>query len=445
MKIILAGAGEVGMHLAKLLSKDNHEIVVIDPEESRLAHLAATCDLMTVVGPVTSLKLLLEVGTSRCDMFIAVTPYESTNVIACMLAKKLGAGLTIARIDNSEYLLKESRDFFLEKGVDSMIYPEKVATKEVTDVLSQSGVTNLVDFSGSRLSLLSIRLDKDSPIVGKTLAEASVIYQMDYRAVAISRQSNTIIPRGEERYCIGDEVYIITNQLGIKSILKWTGKVQSKFEKVMILGGTHIGNLVAKELEKKYTVKLFEKDVHVANKLSNMLPNVLVINADGTKQEVLKAEDIQHMDAFVAVTGKSETNILSCILAKNLGVKHTVAEIEDMDYISLAEQMGIDTVINKKLIAASHIFRYTLSDKISMMKTLTGTNAEVFEYEVTEGAKITKKMVKDLRFPSKAIIGGLIRDVEGVIVTGSTQIQAGDRVVVFALSSALREINSYFS
>lgn len=445
MRIVLAGAGEVGTHLARMLSLEDHDIVVVDPDERRLRLLNESCDLLTLEGRVTSLNLLLEAGAADADLFIGVTPNEDTNISAAILAKKLGTHFTVARIDNNEYLLRENRDFFVNLGVDSLIFPEKVAAREVADVLSQSGVTNLVDFSGGRLSLLSVRLDEGAPIVHKTLAEASEIYEMEYRAVAIARNGQTIIPRGSERFLPNDIVYVVTNAVGIKKLLRQSGKKSAHFSDVMILGGSPIGKLVARELGKNYNVKLFEKDPDNAYRLSGELNHALVINADGTRMESLLEEGVKGMDSFIAVTGNSETNILSCLLAKNLGVKHTIAEIENLDYIALAEKLGIDTVINKKYVAASHIYRYTMAGKMVMMRTLTGTDAEVFEFEVQPGSKATRCEVSQLRFPSQAVMGGVIRGNSGFIVKGDTQIKPKDHVVVFAMPSVVHEVTKIFS
>ncbi len=444
MRIVVAGAGEVGTHLAKMLSRENHEIVIIDSSEERLKNLSASYDLMTLEGNVTSKRLLLEAGTDNADMFIAVTPWDDTNIVSAIMAKKLGAKLTIVRIGNSEPLNKENRDIFTGLGIDSMVYPEKIAAREVTNILHQSGVTNLVDFSGGKLSLLTVRMNKNAPIVNKTPGEAGDIYHMEYRAVAIVRNGKTIIPHGNVTYEPDDTVYVVTNHAGIKNILKHSGGSLEEMRQVMILGGSHIGRLIAKELGKGYSVKIFEADRDEAYRLSDSLNNALVINGDGTDVDLLMEEGLRTTDAFIAVTGDSEANILSCLLAKSEGVRHTIAEIENLDYINLAERMGIDTIINKKLIAAGHIYRYTLSGTVSMIKYLAATEAEVLEYVVSPKSKIIQKPLCEVNFPKDAIIGGLIRGKAGYVATGDTTIQPGDHVVVFSMPSAIHEVSAFF-
>ncbi len=444
MRIVIAGAGEVGTHLAKMLSRENHDIVVIDSDGKKLEIISSSYDLQTFEGKVTSLKLLEEAGVGNADLFVAVTPSEDTNIVAASLAKKLGAELTIVRISSNEPLNKETRNIFSGLGIDSMIYPEKIAAKEIISVLHQSGVANLIDFSGGKLSLLAVRMDKNAPIVNKTPSEAGNIYQMEYRAVAILRDGKTIIPYGDVKYEPDDTLYVVTNHAGIKSILQHSGQSQHELKQVMILGGSHIGRLIAKELGKNYSIKIIEADRDEAYRLSDILDNALVIHGDGTKIDLLLDEGLKTTDAFLAVSSDSEANILACMLAKSEGVRHTVAEIENLDYINLAERMGIDTIVNKKLIAASHIYRYTLSRKVSMLKYLAGTDAEVLEYEATEKSKIVQHAIRDLNFPKNAIIGGLIRGKSGFIATGSTQIQPGDRVVVFSMPSAINEVSYFF-
>jgi trk system potassium uptake protein TrkA len=446
MRIIIAGAGEVGSHLAKMLSHENHDIVLIDPDELKLKVIGSNVDLLTLEGSATSLEVLSTAGSARCDLFIAVTQTEEINITASILAKKLGAKKTIARIDNQEYLLKENRDFFVQLGIDSMIYPEKMAAKEVVSMLRQTGFTDLVDFYGGRLSLLAIRVDADSLLVNKTVSDiSSEVYKQDFKIVAVTRESKTTLPQGTDIFKSGDTLYVITNQAGIKTLMKAAGKESVDINNIMILGGSRIGKLTARDLGKGYNIKLIESNREKAYRLSNYLSNTLVINGDGTNIELLMQEGLKRMDAFIAVTGNSETNILSCLLAKSVGVKRTIAEIENIDYINLAEKMGVDAVINKKVITASRIFRHTMAGEVSVIKCLTGTDAEALEFVVQADSKVTKGRINEIDFPDDAVIGGVIRDRSSFIADGATEIQANDHVVVFALPSALNEIGRYFS
>ena len=444
MRIVIAGAGEVGSHLAKMLSRENHAIVMIDSDNERLRILAETCDLLTHKGDVTSKKNLVEAGVPDADLFIAVTPWDTTNIVSAIMAKKLGVKFTVVRINDEETINRETRDFFSSIGIDATVYPEKIASREVTNTFRQAGVSTLVDFSGGKLSMLAVRIDRDAPIVHKTLKESSGIIRLEYRAVAILRNGQTIIPHGDDHYEPDDMVHIMINPTNIRNILQYLGQKREQINQVMILGGSHIGRLIAKDLGKDYHIKLFEENREEAYRLSDTLNNTLVINGDGTKVDLLLEEGLRKTDAFIAVTGKSETNILACLLAKNEGVKHTVAEIENLDYINLAERLGIDTIINKKLIAAGQIYRFTLSSSVTMMKYLAATHAEAFEFQVSPKSKITEKPICETDFPDNAIIGGIIRGKTGFIATGDTRIQPDDRVVVFAMPSAISEVSRLF-
>jgi len=444
MLIIIAGAGELGTHLAKMLSRENHEIVMMDPEPERLRNVAASNDILTLQGDVTSTRLLIEAGVKKSDLFIAVTPWESTNIVAAIMANELGAKLTVARVANSELLDKENSDLFLDLGIVSFVYPEKIAAHQITNTLHRSGVSTLVNFSGGNLSLLAVKIDKKAPIVNKTPYEAAAMYRMEYCAVAILRDGKTIIPHSDIRFEPDDTLYMVADKTKIKNILHYSGHKEERITQVMILGGTHIGRLVATELGKGYNVKIVESDRDVAYQLSGSLNHALVIHGDGTKIDLLIEEGLRETDAFIAVTKNSEANILACLLAKSEGAKHTIAAIENLDYISLAERLGIDTIINKKLIAANHIYHYTLTGSVSMVRHLASTEAELLEFVVSSQSKIIEHPIIETNFPKDAIIGGYIRDKKGYIPTGDTWIKANDHVIVFAMPSAIVEVSSFF-
>lgn len=446
MKIILAGAGAVGAHLAKMLSNENHDLTVLDNDPERLKLIGSSMDVLTLEGSATSIGLLKEAKIKKADLFIAVTQAEATNISAAILAKQLGAGKTIARIDNQEYLYSDNREMFTSLGIDYLIYPEKIAAREIVGLLSQTSTTDAVDFSGGKLHLFAFKLDENAPIINKSLIDVTNRTEsLEYRAVAITRNGHTIIPRGHDRFQTGDLVYVISNKGGVKNLLQYTGKENYDVRNIMILGGSRIGIRAARDLGDQHYVKLIEVDREKSYIISNALDNTLVINGDGSNLELLAQEGLSKMDAFVAVTGNSETNILSCLLAKRMGVKKTIAEVENIDYIPLAENIGIDTIINKKLITASRIFRFTMSTDVTSIKCLTGTDAEVLEFIAKPGSPVTKGKLRDIDFPSDAIIGGVIKRDRGVIADGNTTIMEGEHVVVFALPSAVSVVGKFFN
>jgi trk system potassium uptake protein TrkA len=446
MRIIIAGAGEVGTHLAKMLSNENHDIILIDTEEGRLRPVYSTMDVLTYVGSATSISILREVLQKKTDLFIAVTHLEDTNITASILAKRLGAIKTIARIDNIDYLEHSTLEFFKSLGIDSLIYPELIAAREVLSLLHETGTTEFMEFCGGKLAMYVQKLDENAPILNKSLEEISVTHSTDkYRAVAIKRIDGTIIPRGNEQFQLGDLVFVISTNEGINDMMITSGKENFEAKNIMILGGSRIGKHVALYMQKNCQVKLIDSDPERCEALSEILENTLIINGDCRNVELLEQEGIGQMDAFVAVTGNSETNVLSCLLAKKLGVKRTIAEVENMEYINLAENIGIDTIINKKISAASRIFRHTTNPNVTQVKYMTGTDAEVIEFNVPENAKITRGTLRAIDFPKDAIVGGGTRDGIPFIATGDTIIKPNDKVVVFTLPVAYEKVSKFFS
>ena len=451
MKIVIAGAGEVGSHLAKMLSNESNDITVIDMDEKRLDALSANADIVTVEGNPSTIRTLQEARVADADLFIAVNPSDSqdVNIVSAMLAKKLGSKKVTARINNEEYLTYENKYLFTEMGIDLMFYPEKIAAGEIADLLKRTASTDSMDFARGKLQMAVFKLEEESSLLGMNMMEFSQLAAeegMKYRVVAISRNNQTIIPKFDTKFKYHDLVFIISKREGMDMLMKYIGKKNIEVNSLMILGGSPIGEMVAKQMAKELdSVKLIEINKEKCLDLSEKLPgNVIVVNGDGRNSDMLIEESIKDFDAFVAVTNSSETNILACVAAKSLGVARTIAEVENIEYIRLAESMGVDAVINKKLITAGRIFKFTLSNKVRFIKYMSGTNAEILEYIVAPDTKITKVPLKDMGFPHNAIIGGIIRGNESFIAVGDTQIQAYDRVAVFALPEAVKEVDKFF-
>ena len=451
MKIVIAGAGEVGSHLAKMLSNEANEITVIDSDGERLEVLRSHTDVITVVGNPSAIKTLHEAEVAAADLFIAVNPSESqdVNIVSAMLAKKMGCKKATARINNEEYLSYENKYLFTEMGIDLLFYPEKIAAGEIVELLKRSASTDSLDFARGKLQVAVFKLEEESSMIGMNMAEFSNIAAEDglkFRVVAISRGDQTIIPKFDTKFKYHDLVFIVSKREGVDMLMKYLGKKNIEVDKVMILGGSPIAEIVAKQISKQVgQIKLIEINKEKCLHLSETLPsNVIVVNGDGRNSDMLLEENIRDYDAFVAVTNNSETNILACVAAKRLGIARTIAEVENLEYIRLAESMGVDAIINKKLITAGRIYKFTLSSKVRFIKYMSGTNAEVLEYIVAPDTTITKKTLKDMNFPKNAIIGGIIRGNEAIIAVGDTQIQAYDRVAVFALPEAVKEVDRFF-
>ncbi len=445
MQIIIAGDGEVGFYLAKMLESENHNITIVDPHSELLKMLESKMDVMTIVGNSTSVRVLERAHIDKADLLISVLHDEQVNIVTCMLGKKLGAKRTIARINNVEYRAPHNVTRFKEMGIDELVAPELIAAREILKLLTESAATEIIEFSEKKLSLYLIKLDKKALVLGKTLNEIAKEYpKLDFRCIAIHRQGNTIIPTGEDHFEEGDLAYVITRPNAISEVLKLGGKRKIDINNVMIIGGGRIGRKTARELEKQVNVKMIEIDKERTDKLVDSIRNTLVINGDVRDVNLLEEEGIRKMDAFVATTDNSETNIFACLLAQKFGVPKVIPLIENVDYIDIAQRIGIDTIINKKLITASYITRFTLDAQVTDIKCLSSVDADALEFIAKGGTPVTRKPIKNLKMPKGAIIGGIVRGEEGYIAVGDFQIKAGDKVVVFALPKAVHKVTALF-
>ena len=446
MKIIIGGAGAVGTHLAELLSSEKQDIILMDEDESKLRKMDSNFDLMTVCASPTSIQALKNAGVGDADLFIAVTPEESRNMTACMIATNLGAKKTLARIDNYEYLLPKHKEFFAQAGINSLIYPEMLAAKDIVDAIKMSWIRQWWEFYGGALILIGAKMKETAQILNVPLFELGS-RNIPFHIVAIKRGNETIIPRGDDMIKLNDIVYFTTTKKYIPYIQKIAGKEHyPEVRSVMIMGGSRIAVRASQYIPDYIQIKIIESDLERCHRLTDLVDDkIMIINGDGRDIDLLLEEGIKNTDAFVALTGNSETNILACLAAKRMGVIKTVAEVENIDYISMAESLDIGTVINKKMIAASHIYQMMLDADVSNVKCLTFANADVAEFKVKEGSRITQKAIKDMGLPKGITIGGMIRNGEGMLVTGNTIIQPGDHVVVFCLEKMIKKAEKFFN
>ncbi|MBT8296905.1 MAG: Trk system potassium transporter TrkA, partial [Maribacter sp.] len=419
MKIIIAGAGEVGFHLAKLLSYESQNITLIDTDKESLVYADNHLDIKVIRGDATSISLLKDAKVHESDLVIGVTSSETTNITFCMLAKQLGCKRTIARISNTEFIDNQDTLRFAELGIDELISPEELAAEEIRLLLNKSAFNDTYEFEGGELILVGVSLQKTAPFVGKMVKEAALIFpELHFMPIALQRMGTqfTVIPRGDTIFKEGDQVYFIITSEGVDELYKLTDKKKEDIKNVMILGGSKVGFKTARELcAMKFNVKLIEKNKEKAFDLADDLPNALVINGDGRNVELLEEESLDSMDAFIAVTGNSETNIMSCLVAKSKHIKKTIAMVENMDYFQLSHSIGIHTLINKKLLAANNIFRYIRKGEVVALMRLNNINSEILEFEVKPTSRVTGKMIRELDFPKAATIGGVVRNGKGII------------------------------
>ena len=448
MKIIIAGASDVGLHLAKLLSFESQNITLIDNVKQDLNYAETHLDIRTTQGDPSALSTLKKADAGDSDMMIAVTPSETTNLMCCLLSKQLGCKRTIARVTNIEFdKYKEDVDFNA-LGIDELISPEELAAKEIELLINESAFNNSYEFEGGALTMMGTTLQESAPFVGKSVKEAAAVFsEVHFMPIAIKRAGtqSTLIPRGDTVFEAGDQVYFTSSKSGMDSLYELIGYTKQEIENVMILGGGRIGNKTAEDLcGKGIRVKLVEVDKEKAIKLSENLPNTLVIHGDGRNADLLVEENIGGMDVFIAVTDDSETNIMSCLMAKSKNVPKIIALVENVDYFELTKSIGVDTLINKKLLTANSIFRYIRKGKVVDLAKLNNMDAELLEFVVSDQSKVLGKKIKDLDISRTATIGGVIRGNEGVIALGDFEIMAGDRVLMCCLPKSISRIERLF-
>lgn len=445
MKIIIAGAGAVGFHLAELLSKENQDITLIDYNSRVLEHAATHLDVMTLKGDATSTSVLKEAQASTANLFIAVTTSESTNLLLAILAKQAGAQKTIARVNNPEYFEATQVESFKSLGIDSLISPQLLAAQEVERLLNQGSCTDVFDFENGKISVVGFTLDNTCPLINKTIYEIDQSNaNFNFRGVSILRGYQTIIPRGNTVLEKGDHLYIAAEHKNIDKALNFAGKQLKPIKRVMIIGGTPLALQTARLLENQYEVSLIVSDKDVGKQFVEKLHNTLVIHADAGNIDVLKEEGLKRMDAFVALTPNSETNIITSLMAEEVGVYKTIALVEDVNYTHISKNIGVDTIINKKLIAANKIFRFIRKGKIKEIISLNGVNAEIIEFEVHKKNRLLKHPIKDLHLPRKSIIAGVVRGDESYIPDGDFMFKINDKVIVFAQPEAIHQVEELF-
>ncbi len=445
MRIIIAGAGEVGFHLAKLLTMEGHNITVIDVNNEPLKNISNHLDLEVINGSSTSISTLIQAGVEKADLLIGVTNSEDVNLTTCIISKHLGAKKTVARIFNIEFLNSREKLDLCNLGIDELISPASLVAREIKRLCKESALTDFIDFDKGKLSLVGIKVEQDCTVAGKTMEQSAHLNpNRDFIPVAILRNNETIIPKKDTRFLINDHAYFIADSSGLDRILEIFNKHRIEIKNLMILGGSSVGFHAAKALSKKYRVKLIEADRERCLKLADMLPDTLIINADGRSVDVLEQENLSDMDAFIAVTDNSETNIITSLVAKNHNVAKTIALVENIDYIHLSQSIGVDTLINKKLIAANFIFRYIRKGEILSLTSLHGADVEVLEYEVMPKSKINGVRLADIKFPKASLVGGVVRKEKGYIPTTDFVFQEHDHVVILSKMESIHKIERFF-
>lgn len=443
MKIIIAGAGDVGTHLAKMLSNEDQDIILLDSDKHQLDLIDSNYNLMTFHGSTSSFSTLKQLGISNSDLYVAVTPYESRNITSCAIAKKLGAKKTVARIDNYEFLLPKNTKILKELGVDQLIYPELLAAEEINMSLSHNWARYWGELHGGELLLIGVKLHAGSPLLNLTLMELPVTNH-DFHVAAIKRHNETIIPTGHDKLLIDDIVYFITTPPYIEKVRDLCGKKKKFIKKAFIFGASRIALRFIREYHELYQIKIIDENIERCEQIATEFPNIEVIHGDGRDIDILRENNVYQSDAFLALTDASETNILSCLTAKEFGIQKTVADVENIQFLSQAENLNIGTTINKKLLASSRIFKILLAADESNSKFLTLADAEIAEIQAKEGSRITRNEVRHLKLPYGMTLAALVRGNNCQLIDGMTRIEPGDFVVVFCLAGMLKKLEKWF-
>ncbi|MEX0844465.1 MAG: Trk system potassium transporter TrkA [Balneolaceae bacterium] len=449
MKIVVIGAGEIGYDLASVLSAEKHDVTVMDREKEPLSRVSDSLDVLTLEGNATSVKDLVKANVGEADILISVTSVDEVNMISGMIGKRLGAKMVIARIRSDDFSDEDSPLTPSDLGIDVMIHPELSAAQEIAQLLKRSSASDIINLAENRMQLIGIRLENDSPLLGKSLNDyARKHSDIIFRVVAIGRRGRTIIPNGSVKLQKYDQIFILAETRDINTLVKTTGKKETEINTVMIAGGSGMGAMIARLLcadtTKNWSIKLIEPDYDTAENLAIEMKEIMVLHGNPTDPDLLATEGISDVDAFVAVTDDEESNIISCLMAKHLEVKKTVALVSKPDFIPLAQTIGLDAVINKKAAASNEIHRYVRRGRVISVTELRGIKAEVIELQATSDSKITKKTIKKLNLPDGCVIGGVLSNGNVEIATGETQIQANDRVIIFCLPLAIDKITKLF-
>ena len=447
MRIIILGAGESGFHLARMLSLENHDISIVDLDSVRIEKIRNLLDVQAFTGHGTNLTILKDAGISHADMLVAVTSTDEVNILACMIAKRLDVGITVARVRNEEYISEDSPFPLGPLGVDLAVNPENETSKEILQLIRFPQALDLVEFEDGRVVLVGVKLDSDSPVLGKTLRSlAQMSPELTYRIVAVNRLDGTLVPTGDDMLEAGDRIYVMALKDSLMALFPILGKKDKDIKNVMILGGGKIGRGVASCLEKdkKFRVKLIESDQVKSRWVAENLKNTMVVYGDGTDIDLMAAEGILDMDLYIAVTDDDENNIVSSLVARHLKVEHTITLISKADYFPVIKAIGLDLAVNKKFVMANTVLKYIRHGRIVTMAALKGIEGDMIEFQVSAKSKVVGKFLREMDFPKGAIVAAISHDDKVSIATGETKIYVGDRVIVYTLPATEKEVVKLF-
>lgn len=443
MKITIVGAGRVGIHLSKYFADEQQDVFLVDNDPNHLSLLESDFNLRTFCGEPTDFEVLREANSENADVFVAVTANTAENLVACSMAKSMGAKRTIARVDKYNYLLPSNKIVVHRMGVDNVVFPDYFAAQSIISSLEHPWCKDWTEFENGAIIMAAVNVIDGALIAGLRLKDLLG----DSRVLHISalrRTHKTLIPHGDDRILAGDTLYVTLTPGGIGRLIEITGLETSTVKNIILMGGSTVSELIAKIIRKKFSCTIMEKDRGRCRKLMEECTDTEIICGDGSEIDVLEEAGIMECDAFVALTDNTESNILSCLTARDKGVRKNIAEVEKEQLIEKAESFNIDAIINKPIITANAIFQLILDADVDSSKCFVLPDAEVGRITVREGTYLTKARVMDLKLPDDLTLAGLIREGVGEMVTGTTQFQPGDIAIVFCLAGSLRRVEKLF-
>ena len=454
MRAIVVGAGDVGYDVARLLSLQRHDVTVVDTDPAKIDNVRDTLDVLAVVGSGTSAGTLQEAGIAEADLLVAVTDVDEVNLVAAMLAERVGKSprdtTTIARVRSDEFTGLDSVLRLDDFGIDHVIHPEQSTANEVISLLRRAAATDVIDFCGGRLQLVGIRVERDSPVAGRTLVEISRLSPLPFRIMGISRGVRTIVPSGPATVEAGDQVFVLVESGRVAAAAAVLGKEAGRLRHVMILGGTPVGERVAAGLAGRprkhggMEVKIVESDRARAEHLAEHVEGALVIHGDPADIDLLAREGLAETDAVVALTADEESNLVSCLMAKHLRVRKTVALLSKSAYIPISQSIGLDAAVSQKLAVSREVLRFLRGAHVRSVATVHGLDAEILELVADAGSPITRGPLAKQRLPDGVLLGAVVGDrVE--IATGRTVVRPGQRAVVFATPERVGDVEPLFS
>jgi trk system potassium uptake protein TrkA len=444
--IIIIGAGEVGYNLARMLCYEKHDVVLIEQDSKKVKRAQDNLDIQVITGNGCSFNILKNAGIDKADMIVAVTDKDEVNLMACLIAQQYNVAKKVARVRNKEYCLEDAPINAKKLNIDLIIHPESEVARAVVNLLKQTAATDIIEFANGKIILMGIKLDEKCNFLNKPIELLALNNpEITFRIVAIQRRDRTIIPGGSDIFMNGDRIYVTTEKGGLPELLKITGKENVRIENIMILGGGQIGAEIARQLENEINIKIIESNADKSDSLADNLQKSLVIRGDGRDINLLALEGIIDMDGFISATGDDETNIISCLMAKHLKVPRIISLINKTDYTPIIPTIGIDAYVSKQMVTVDNILKFIRRGSIISVASIPGIAAEALEIVARANSKITKKDIRKIEFPKGAILGAVVRKEKFFIPVGISRIQAGDKVVVFALPPAIKEVEKLFN